>query len=386
MPAERVTGEAQPTNDAKLPRKRVMTAARKEQNRVAQMAYRKLQREHRQMRTQTQQRDRRKLPVLQPHTDPESNACPPLSSVHSIQGEDELQIYPMVAGHVNLPPVQPPETDNHCQELTILSKPLVPVLPEPLNLDWDPTGLSFVTDPALAESGLSSSTRTDDDILSTDDAASNTESSLLPSAHSLDLSRLPCIKRNSIRLVPTNVACAVLENALSLGFDLTKIVACTGEYISPFYQPNASPQNDPEALIAYSAAIVNPSCSSRSIPAHLRPTLAQVLIPHDASLDLIPLPFLRDRAIMLSAVMPDTFNLWELKADIYHRGGLVIWQCNRTGLSSKAESPFYQPWDYRSWQGAQWFFQKWCMVVGGKESALWKQSAWWHALRGVEGS
>ncbi|KAK7421619.1 hypothetical protein QQX98_002086 [Neonectria punicea] len=381
MPADRMTGEAQPTSDAKRPRKRVMTAARKEQNRVAQMAYRKRQREHRQTRTQAQQRDRRKLPVLKPHAEPESDACS-LSSVHDIQGEDRLQLHPTVADQVNLPPIQPSETNSRCQDLTILSKPLIPVLPDPLNLNWDPTGLSFVTDPVLAESEPNSSTQTGDDILSMDNVASNPESTVLPSAHNPDLSRLPCIKRNSIRLVPTNVACAVLENALSLGFDLTKIVACTGEYISPFYQPNASPETDPETLIAYSTAIVNPS-SSRSIPAHLRPTLAQVLIPHDASLDLIPLPFLRDRAIMLSAVMPHTFNLWELKADIYHRGGLVIWQCDRTGQGSKAESPFFQPWDMRSWEATSWFLQKWCMVVGGKESAFWKQSAWWHALRGV---
>ncbi|KPM39717.1 hypothetical protein AK830_g6826 [Neonectria ditissima] len=263
---------------------------------------------------------------------------------------------------------------------------LIPPLLEPLNPDWDPTELPFGTDPAPTESGQNSSAQTSDDILSISNT-SNTESSLLPNAHAADSSPLPYVKRNNIRLVPTNVACAVLENALSLGYDLTKLVACSGEYISPFYQPNASPQNDPEALITYSLSMINPVPSSRTIPAHLRPTLAQVLIPHDASLDLIPLPFLRERAIMLSATMPQTFNLWELKFDIYHRGGLVIWQRDRTGQGGKAESPYYQPWDMRSWEAAPWFLQKWCMVVGGKESAFWKQSVWWHGLRGgmVEG-
>ncbi|KAM6476782.1 hypothetical protein HDV62DRAFT_374511 [Trichoderma sp. SZMC 28011] len=41
-----------------------------------------------------------------------------------------------------------------------------------------------------------------------------------------------------------------------------------------------------------------------AMPANLRPTLSQLLIPHHASLDLIPLPLLRERAIMLSAAMP----------------------------------------------------------------------------------
>ncbi|CAG9950128.1 unnamed protein product [Clonostachys rosea f. rosea IK726] len=110
--------------------------------------------------------------------------------------------------------------------------------------------------------------------------------------------------------------------------------------MSPFYRPT-TPQDDPVALLASPSRhlAVEP-------PVYLRPTLAQVLIPHHASLDLIPLPNLRDRAIMLSAAMPTVFNIWELKVDIYERGGGSA--CPR-GMAEAGRGN--QPWQRESWIG-----------------------------------
>jgi hypothetical protein len=112
-------------------------------------------------------------------------------------------------------------------------------------------------------------------------------------------------------------------------FDLNELAACSFTYISPFYQPNATPQTDPKDLLTSA----NLPTSSR-VPANLYHTLAQLLIPHHASLDLIPLPLLRERAIMVSAAMPLSYNLTELKTDIFTRGGLMVWFTDATRLNN----------------------------------------------------
>lgn len=190
---------------------------------------------------------------------------------------------------------------------------------------------------------------------------------------------LPDIYLNMLQFIPVTVAHAVFQNALSMGFDLPTIANCAVDCISPFYQPSLSLTTDPNTLLKYGS----PSSAyfkNTSIPIHLRPTLAQVLIPHHAGLDLIPIPFLRERAIMLSAAMPETFNTWELKLDIYERGGLAIWR-KSPSAAEKSSSSTYQPWDMKSWEAAPWFLEKWTMIIGDEESEFYKQSVGWQLIR-----
>lgn len=81
--------------------------------------------------------------------------------------------------------------------------------------------------------------------------------------------------------------------------------------------------------------------------------MAQILVPHHASLDLIPLPLLRDRVITMSFAMPQIFDLWDLKLDIYVQHALVY--------QSHGPNGAYQSWDQRSWKATAWFLQKWCL-------------------------
>lgn len=81
--------------------------------------------------------------------------------------------------------------------------------------------------------------------------------------------------------------------------------------------------------------------------------MAQILIPHHASLDLIPLPLLRDRVIMMSFAMPQIFDLWDLKLDIYVRHALVY--------QSDGSNHDYQSWDQNNWKATPWFLRKWCL-------------------------
>ncbi|KAJ5630843.1 uncharacterized protein N7484_010943 [Penicillium longicatenatum] len=136
---------------------------------------------------------------------------------------------------------------------------------------------------------------------------------------------------------------AFLHNATCLGFDISDLMTCDRRSMSPFFS-SIAPTDNPQALIANK---INPS-----IPIYLQPTMAQILVPHHAALDLIPLPILRDRAIMLSFAMPEVFDLWDLKLDIYARHGIVL----------KADSEFL-PWDPKNWDMKPWFGTKWGIPV-----------------------
>ncbi|KAJ5081524.1 hypothetical protein NUU61_009788 [Penicillium alfredii] len=151
---------------------------------------------------------------------------------------------------------------------------------------------------------------------------------------------------NTLQPSYTTTKAAVLANALCLGFDLEKLTNCKTTYMSPFFQP-ITEKKSPQALVA--------STFSTSIPVHLQPTMAQILIPHHASLDLIPLPLFRERAIMMSFAMPDVFDLWDLKLDIYIRDALV---CRRHRPGDAC-----QPWNKKSWEGMPWFWTKWGMAT-----------------------
>ena len=109
---------------------------------------------------------------------------------------------------------------------------------------------------------------------------------------------------------------------------------------------------------------------------------------------------------MLAAAMPHLFNLYELKLDIYVRGGLMPWRENNHNDITSPENdmfnidpdPLYQditfevpqrearrnicePWEESSWEAAPWFLQKWSLVVGGEKGDLGKQSEWWRIVR-----
>lgn len=186
---------------------------------------------------------------------------------------------------------------------------------------------------------------------------------------------------SKIHFMQNAVFSAIMHNAICLGFDLNEVAACSFSYISPFYQPNATPQTDPKDLLT-SANLP----TTNTMPANLRPTLSQLLIPHHASLDLIPLPLLRERAIMLSAAMPFVYNLTEFKTDIFVRGGLMVWSSSATELSdavTNTKRSCLQPWDSECWEAAPWFLEKWSIVVDGRQGELGRRSLRWASVREI---
>lgn len=81
--------------------------------------------------------------------------------------------------------------------------------------------------------------------------------------------------------------------AILLGITLQDLA--NGKHSSPFYRQTTA-EGDPKALLAAAAIL--------SLPAHLQPTLPQILFPHNSNLDLLPFPVLRARAIILTATTP----------------------------------------------------------------------------------
>ncbi|KAI0159803.1 hypothetical protein GGR57DRAFT_438116 [Xylariaceae sp. FL1272] len=147
----------------------------------------------------------------------------------------------------------------------------------------------------------------------------------------------------------TQIFRACMANAICIGINLSELMVCTTPCQSPFYRPLASPHDDPQALIA--------SASPANLPEPLKPTLAQILIPHHASFDLIPIPRLRERAILMCAALPHLFSIWEMKIDIYVQNALT---CQRRSTASGFVS---QPWDMHAWRASPWFLSKWKMII-----------------------
>jgi hypothetical protein len=115
-----------------------------------------------------------------------------------------------------------------------------------------------------------------------------------------------------------------------------------------------------------------------------------MLVPHHVCLDVIPIPILRDRAILLSVTKPDACDLFDLKVDIFHKGGLMVWGSagqrgdsgiNESWSSESLEGRDYVPWNGKCWEAAPWFLNKWAMAVDGDEGELGKQSRWWKTVR-----
>ncbi|OAP58161.1 hypothetical protein AYL99_07251 [Fonsecaea erecta] len=176
--------------------------------------------------------------------------------------------------------------------------------------------------------------------------------------------------------VTTTIA-ACLFNARALGIDLERVM--DPHYMSPFYQASLSP-----TLLSSGSSIqpTNHSNTSASdvplaIPVPLRPCSAQVIFPHHVCLDMLPLPRLRETAVMLDVrsqqgreVSGAASAAQELKQDVYLRQGVRF---RGTGELIGGEYVMYDhdsdrhcghPWERGSWAVAPWFTRKWLLFVG----------------------
>ncbi|KAJ3577493.1 hypothetical protein NPX13_g3073 [Xylaria arbuscula] len=305
MDAVRTLEQANTSADAdvgaptkKHTKKRVLTAARKEQNKIAQRAYRQRQRDQRRVQKHSAPSTSRRL-------EPRQDNIESLVLPNSILGRG-----------VDQTPTQSDVGDSIATELA------------PSSMSQNESNVILQTYTA---------------------AVPPTITSIRPPA----ASNLAFGLRGSLEDNSTAVLRACLSNAVCIGIDVAELMYCERPCMSPFYRPTVKMGEDPKALIAAS--------THDSLPESLKPTIAQILVPHHASLDLIPLPRLRERAILMCAALPHIFSLWEMKLDIYTRNALT---CQGRHTSRGSES---QSWDMRSWQAAPWFLCKWKMVIDAND-------------------
>ncbi|KAE8422530.1 hypothetical protein BDV36DRAFT_245348, partial [Aspergillus pseudocaelatus] len=283
-------------------RKRVLTPARKEQNRVAQRVYRQRQKERLQREKQIA-RPSSTLRALQPT--PAEEHVP-----------EEL-VDPSDCGTADVPGVDPEIRRSQC------------LAPMKLTLDhFFPSETASFT--------------TQNDNVYAQYVEEHTSSQILPgSSPKLDR-MLPDLYQNTLELTHTMLLRACLHNAQSLGISIRKFFGdeCMS-LCSPLYRANTTMLDDPQTLIK--------NVSNPSTPTHLQPTLPQILFPHHPLLDLLPLPGLRTRAVMLAATAPTLIDAVDLKRDIVGKAGIVC----------RGE----QPWDMHSWVAAPWFLKKWKLLL-----------------------
>ncbi|KAL5356322.1 hypothetical protein BJX96DRAFT_142633 [Aspergillus floccosus] len=296
------------TDRARNRPKRVITPARKEQNRIAQRVYRQRQKE----RLQREKQCTGKLnPAkdIRPSIPDHSNREPEF--VEDVQRCD----WPTV----DLPVVDQDGTPSHQQLPQVM-----------LTLDH-----LFPSDSARDKSTGFAAT----DLQEYTDTPTTPESSSTDEPDVL----LPDPYGSSLELTQTTLLRACVLNASSLGIGVEEFFSykCMS-LCSPFYRPNTSMSEDPRTLIR--------SISHPGIPQHLQPTLTQILFPHHPLLDLIPFPAMRTRAIMLAATAPNLLDSVDLKTDIVAQGGIT---CHGG-----------QPGDMRSWKVAPWFRKKWQLLLG----------------------
>ncbi|KAI1269051.1 hypothetical protein F5Y18DRAFT_175208 [Xylariaceae sp. FL1019] len=341
-------------------KKRVITAARKEQNRAAQKAFRERQKQ--QPKTPRREAIHLGLRQLQPRphdvqgvslATPSSDSCGPAPITSTSVGADSD-----VGCSSTSDDPSGPEMTNLQQFTDVSTSAFGDALDIDFGSSFDQLASSFDPTTSAPPSGpesVQSTTPGETDSVPPaimDMIFNNARSS--PGMVRGDLfwppvaNALASITRN-IEDNRTQIFRACMANAICIGINLSELMVCTRPCQSPFYRPLAGPHDDPQALIS--------AASHASLPEPLKPTLAQILIPHHASLDLIPIPRLRERAILMCAALPHLFDIWEMKIDIYVQNALT---CQRRSTAGGFVS---QPWDMRAWQASPWFLTKWKMVI-----------------------
>ncbi|KAI1819268.1 hypothetical protein F4861DRAFT_150727 [Xylaria intraflava] len=297
---------------ALAPKKRVITKARREQNKLAQRAYRKRQREQQMMQRLVVRPVPRRLEPRLEDTESARLSTPPSDPIHDPAHQNSSLVlsssYSRVQGES-------------------------PTSPGSGWRDLQAKGSQVALSPFSATPVTSALTS-----IMPSDAGVN------PRGYTITTNL-----RNGLEDNATVIMRACLSNALCIGADMAEIMTCAKNYMSPFFRPVSQMDADAAALIA--------AASYDFIPDSLKPTPAQILIPHHVSIDLIPLPRLRERAIMMCTALPHLFSLWDMKLDIYTRNALVCQGSSSLGGSS------CQPWDARNWHATSWFKSKWKMVV-----------------------
>ena len=198
------------------------------------------------------------------------------------------------------------------------------------------------------------------------------------------------LSANFLRLQGENSLAACLAIGATLGITQDSYI---NDHPSPFYLSSRAFDSgflasgtefgytppsylESPALTEYTTPSLHSQDSVAKIKPDLRPTNAQLVMPHPSYLDCIIYPSFRDRAIELSAA--NKLDHWDLFCDITN-DGLVCW-----GSTNKAGMENGVAWSMRSWEARPWFLKKWWFLAGGEDEEVWQGSRWWWSMRGED--
>ncbi|KIW18033.1 hypothetical protein PV08_02320 [Exophiala spinifera] len=190
-------------------------------------------------------------------------------------------------------------------------------------------------------------------------------------------SHLPSPYLNHLQLVGESCFAATLSIATGLGISRASYV---NDHPSPFSSSSTA--------------------NIHTIPADLRPTAIQIMLPHPCYLDCIPFPHFRSMAVYLSSL--NRLDHCSLFLDIMH-DGMVCW--GRHGANARYGRSMRDsvPWSKRSWEVKPWFLRKWAWIAkadvpaidsgaalpgdefdynGDDEDGMISGSQWWWSLHG----
>ncbi|KAH7116489.1 hypothetical protein B0J13DRAFT_571602 [Dactylonectria estremocensis] len=174
---------------------------------------------------------------------------------------------------------------------------------------------------------------------------------------------------------------AVFMNALHLGISWHDLITFKSE--SPFFRlrkqlisKDSFDINAPGLENTGQAAQIRLAFGNcfKAIQSDLLPTDVQLTVPHHPTLDTIPWPGFRSKAIAAIHSDPPSIDREDFCLDLLN-DGLRCW-----GFANGDSLPSAAPWDARNWEAAPWFLEKWEHLTDGRDGDEWKISAWWWSM------
>lgn len=164
--------------------------------------------------------------------------------------------------------------------------------------------------------------------------------------------------------------------SIAMHIKISQDVLCNDDLRSPFFQICATSAD----ALAKANMVTAVKKSFKTLKPDMRPTHEQITIDHSPYIDIIPFPGLRNNLIKRQGEFDEEEFFLDLLTGLVCWGGAGVGKRDRNASTGKVSTG--TAWDPRSWEGQQWFVQKYWHLLGGEEGDLVRQTEWWRSMRG----
>lgn len=166
--------------------------------------------------------------------------------------------------------------------------------------------------------------------------------------------------------------------SIAMHIEISQDVLCNDDLRSPFFQSSAAFENALDKTNMVTAVRKR----FKTLKPDMRPTPEQITIDHHPYIDIIPFPGLRNNLIRRQGEFNEDEFFLDLVTGLVCWGGAGVGKRDQNASTGKVSTG--TPWDPRSWEGQQWFVQKYWHLLGGEEGDLVRQTEWWRSMRGED--